>query len=58
MATALLAERLLDARTAICLPAAGKDGGDLAGELLVCHRTRAGAITALLPIVEAAGGNF
>ena len=58
MATALLAEGLLDARTAIRLPTAGKNGGDLPGERLVRHRARAGVVTALLPVVEAAGGNF
>ena len=56
MGGALLVERLLDARTAVSLPAAGKNGGDLAGELLIRHRPRTGAITAVLPAVETAGG--
>jgi hypothetical protein len=58
MAAALLAERLLNARTAIRLPAAGKNGGDLSGERLIGQGARAGVVTALLPVVEAAGGNF
>ena len=58
MTAALLTEGLLDAWTAIRLPAAGKNGGDLPGESLVRHRARAGVVTALLPVIEAAGGNF
>jgi hypothetical protein len=58
MTAALLTEGLLDAWTAIRLPAAGKNGGDLPGEGLVRHRARAGVVTALLPVIEAAGGNF
>jgi hypothetical protein len=58
MAAALLTERLLNARTAIRLSAAGKNGGDPAGELLIGQGAWAKAITALLPVVEAAGGDF
>lgn len=58
MVAALLAEHLLDARTAIGLPAFGKHGGDLPGERLVRQGAPAGLVTALLPVVEAAGGNF
>src|SRR5271168_1245707 len=58
MVAALLAEGLLDTRTAIGLPAASKNGGDLSGELLVRHRARSGVVTALLPVVKAAGGNL
>jgi len=58
MMAALLTEGLLDARTAIRLPTAGKNGDDLPGECLVRHRARAGVVTALLPSIEAAGGNF
>ena len=58
MTAALLTEGLLDARTSIRLPTAGKNGGDLPGERLVRYRAPAGVVTALLPVIEAAGGNL
>ena len=57
MVVTLLAQFLLDPQTAMGLPADGKDGADLAAQLLISHGLHAWVLAPLLPVIVATGGN-